>query len=82
MTNDLSVERLRERVEAGINWLIEHDPKGRFHLWFSAGLSPLSPMPAHGEDVRIAYSEYVKQRRRWEQMSKDLGRIDPTWGPE
>jgi len=73
------VEQLRGRVASGIEWLIDHDDSGAFHHWFTAGLTSLSPMPAQTDERREAWKEYFKQRRRWEQMSSDLERIDPTW---
>lgn len=82
MTDVPEVEKLRERVEKGINWLIEHDRSGAFHHWFSAGLTTLSPMPAQSPEAIEAWREYHHQRVRWEALSKQLGRIDPTWGPE
>ena len=75
------IEELRERVEKGINWLTEHDPDGSFHVWFSAGLTGLSPMPAQQDHRREAWREYHRQRERWERMSRDLERVDPTWRP-
>lgn len=73
------VDKLRERVATGIEWLTEHDPDGSFHFWFTAGLTPLSPMPAQKEERREPWREYHKQRTRWERMSSDLERVDPTW---
>lgn len=78
MANE-AVEQLRGRVAAGIEWLVAHDDSGAFHHWFVAGLTALSPMPAQSGDRIEAWKEYVRQRRRWEQMSKDLERLDPTW---
>ena len=75
------VEELRERVEKGINWLIQSDPDGVFHHWFVAGLTPLSPMPAQQADRREAWRAYHHQRERWERLSRDLELVDPTWRP-
>lgn len=79
---DVDVEKLRERVERGIEWLVEHDPAGAFHLWFTANLLPSALMPAQSQEVIDAYREYHRQRVRWEDLSRSLGRVDPTWGPE
>lgn len=57
-----------ERVEKGIVWLTQHDPTGAFHLWYTAGISPGSPMPAQDETTREAYREYHKAREQWERL--------------
>jgi hypothetical protein len=75
------IEELRERVEKGINWLVEHDPDGSFHHWFVAGLTGLSPMPAQQDHRREAWREYHRQRVRWESLSHSLGLVDPDWRP-
>lgn len=78
--SDKDIEALRERVGNGIEWLVANDPKGAFNLWFTAGLTSLSPMPAQDPATVEAWKAYFKQRQRWEKLSADLGRVDPTWG--
>jgi hypothetical protein len=75
------VEALRERVAKGIEWLVAHDPTGAFHLWFTAHIPPNAPMPGQTPERIAEWREYHKQRTRWERMSSDLGRVDPTWAP-
>lgn len=72
---------LQTRVANGIRWLDEHDPGGRFHLWFEAGLTPASRMPAHEDDAETmaAWREYFPQRRKWEQLSARLEAVDRQW---
>jgi len=79
--SEKDIEELRIRVEKGIEWLVAHDPGGAFNLWWTAKLAPNSPMPAQTPERIADWREYHKQRGRWERMSADLGRIDPTWGP-
>lgn len=59
---------VEERVEKGIRWLVEHDPTGAFHLWFSSGLTPSSPMPAQAPERREEWAAYFKQRRIFEAL--------------
>lgn len=73
------VERLQQRVANGITWLVEHDPLGRFHLWFTAKLTPYSVMPAKNEEEKAAYREYYNARVAWERLDKELARVDPQW---
>lgn len=76
-----ALEKLRVRVAKGIEWLTEHDPIGRYHLWYEAGLDPRGPFPAQESqpDVVAGYAEYFKQRNLWERLSRELARVDPSW---
>lgn len=75
-----SLEDLQQRVANGIVWLDQHDPGGVFHLWFTAGLTPLSPLPAHpAGDVRERWVEYFKARQTFERLDTELGRLE-GWG--
>lgn len=69
--------KLQARVEAGIRWLDENDPKSIFHLWFTAGLTPISPLPAHPEgDVKERWTEYYKARRTFERLDAECARLE------
>jgi hypothetical protein len=76
---DEELRKLQERVAAGIVWLTEHDPLGVFHIWYEAGLTPVSHIP--DEERRQAYAEYYPQRRLFDRLDAQLGRIDPVWAP-
>ncbi len=79
MTDEIA--QLQERVANGLTWLVEADPKGAFHLWFTAGILPTAPMPAQSEEVRQRYTNYFRHRTTWERLSDALGRLDPGWKP-
>ena len=76
MTDELV--RLQERVEAGTVWLAEHDPGSRFHLWFEAGLTPVSRMPGHEGDVdlRADWRAYFGARQTFEKLDRELARLE------
>lgn len=74
------VEKLQERVANGIRWLAEHDELGVFHLWYVAKINPAGPFPAHeGTDVQARYTEYCAQRRKWQNLSDALEKVDADW---
>lgn len=73
------VEKLQERVANGITWLTEHDPLGVFHLWYVARIDPAGPFPAQDDVVVEDYAEYCAQRRKWQNLSDALSRVDPGW---
>lgn len=75
------IEQLQQRVGKGIDWLREADPSGAFHLWFTAGILPTTPMPAQDDETRQRYAEYFRHRSTWERLSDGLGRLDPKWAP-
>lgn len=52
-----TADELGARVEAGIKWLGEHDPKGVFALWQQAGISPRARLPALTNDEHPHYIE-------------------------
>lgn len=66
------LDEIYARVEKGVTWLTEHDPTGSFHLWFTSGLTSLSPMPAQAdvrrEDWREYYAARVTFERLWRKM--------------
>lgn len=68
------LEKLQQRVAAGITWLDGHDPKGVFHLWFEAGLTPMSRIP--DEPRREAYREYYPARVTFERLDRELMRLE------
>lgn len=77
-------ERLPElyrRIDNGIAWLTEHDPTGRFHLWFMAKLLPSTPKPAQDEASKDAYAAYYPARvtfeRLWSEMEREEKRAVP-----
>lgn len=70
----MPLEQLREKVGRGLTWLQEHDPKGRFYLWFLAKILPGSPMPAQPEEVRQAYREWHSAYRYWLELDALLER--------
>lgn len=74
---DEEVAKLQQRVANGIEWLSEHDPDGRFHLWFEAKIRHAGP--AQPAEVAAAYAEYVRRRETWERLSDALGKVDPGW---
>lgn len=73
MTPD-EVAALEIRVANGITWLDQHDPKGSFHVWWQAGLTPATPLPAHEAtpEIRAAWIDYYGRRRLWEQLERKL----------
>lgn len=84
------LEKLGIRVAAGITWLDENDPGSVFHLWFEAGLTPMSRMPAQDDDTRARYREYYAARSTFERLDREysrLGGYEPTrigsidWNP-
>lgn len=85
MTASAELAKLQQRVHDGIIWLVEHDPDSVFHLWFTAGLTPLSPMPAHPDgDVRERWTEYHRARVTFERLDAECARLEgrPTYtGP-
>lgn len=77
MTEPTSLEKLQQRVGDGIVWLDEHDPKGVYHLWFEAGLTPASRLP---EDARREeYRAYYPARLTFERLDRELAKVDATW---
>lgn len=80
MTDD-DLTKLQQRVANGLEWLNEHDPLGRFHLWYVARISPSGPFPAQegDPDTVAAYRDYCDRRRLWERLSSELERHDPDW---
>lgn len=72
MSTDL--ERLQQRVHDGIVWLDEHDPKGVYHLWFEAGLTPASRLPE--DQRRDEYKAYYPARITFEKLDRELMRLE------
>lgn len=70
--NDL--EKLYERIEKGIAWCTEHDPTGRFHLWYESKILPSSPKPAQDEASKAGYAEYYRGRLQFEQLWRAMER--------
>lgn len=65
---------LAERLERGARWLDQHDPEGRFHIWFTSRIPPGSPMPAQPPEVQQAYREYHAARTLWERLDAEYER--------
>ncbi len=74
MTETTPLERLQQRVHDGIVWLDEHDPKGVFHIWFEAGLTPASRIP--DVERQEAYAAYYPARRTFERLDGELSRLE------
>lgn len=73
MTPD-ELNALGVRVGNGTQWLADHDPGGRFHTWWQAGLTPLSPLPAQEAtpEIRAEWTDYFRRRQLWEQLERRL----------
>lgn len=67
---------LQQRCEKGLVWLAEHDPQERFHLWYVAKLTPFSPMPAQGQEVIKAWTDYFNARVLWERLDRQCSRLE------
>lgn len=78
---------LWDRVAAGMDWLTAHDPSGIFHLWYKAGVTDKSAMPAqegrHGAPgtfstplVLDEWRRYYGQRVLWEGMWSRMERLE------
>lgn len=74
------LEALQRRVGNGIDWLTEHDLSGAFHLWFEAGLTRISPMPAQDEDRRAAWQAYYAARVTFERLERECAALEKTEG--
>lgn len=76
--NPDDLAQLEQRVGAATTWLAEHDPGSRFHAWWQAGLTPLSPLPAHEAtpEVRAAWAEYFRWRGLYEKLESQLSRAE------
>lgn len=66
------LEALQVRIGNGIAWLTEHDPTGAFHLWYEAGLTRLSPMPAQDEGRRAEWRAYYDARVTFERLWQEM----------
>lgn len=77
MTAD-EIVALELRVAAGITWLSEHDPKGAFYAWWQAGLTPLSPLPAHEAtpEVREWFKAWYDAKLIWDKLDKKLAVVE------
>lgn len=82
--SDADYRDLNERVAKGIQWLVDNDERSRFHIWFGAGLTPVSPMPAHEgtPEVRSAYDVYYRARVLWERLMSRLEAEDRRRGAD
>lgn len=72
---------LYARVESGVNWLVEHDPTGAFHMWFESGLTSLSPMPAQDGDRRDQWRAYYSARLVFEQLWRKMVTLEKVTAP-
>ena len=63
---------VQERIGRGIEWLRDNDPGGAFHLWFEAGILPVTPLPAQDEARREAYKRYWKNRSVFESLFREM----------
>ena len=70
------IEELRERVGKGIAWLRDNDPGSRFHLWFEAGLTKVSSLPAQDEATKDDWRRYYDARRLWEGLDAQLTKME------
>lgn len=73
----MSSDETYERVEKGRKWLAEHDhePPGRFYLWFKAGIRKVHQKHISEEaraDVQKRYDEWCKGFRMWLSMYEKL----------
>ncbi|HEY6058730.1 MAG TPA: hypothetical protein VIV06_11895 [Candidatus Limnocylindrales bacterium] len=73
---DPALYALQVRCGNGVSWLVEHDPSGRFHLWFTAGILPGQPMPAQPPEVQTEYRTYHRARQTWERLERELARME------
>jgi hypothetical protein len=65
-----TADELATRVANGAAWLGEHDPKGIFYFWHSAGIRPGAPLPALTDPIHHGYIEGStasgrRSTRRW-----------------
>lgn len=67
-----ALEALYERIEKGITWLSENDPKGAFHFWWNAKIEPYMQMPVQGEEVREKYRRYHQNRTVFERLWREM----------
>lgn len=74
MSDDL--QQLQQRVEKGIRWLTDNDPDGAFHLWYTAGLTKFSPMPAQNEDTLARWRTYYDARELWEKLDNRVRKLE------
>ena len=74
MPDPTALERLQQRVGDGIVWLDEHDPKGVYHLWFEAGLTPASRLPDDAR--REEFKAYYPARTTFERLDRELARLE------
>lgn len=70
------LDELAKRYEAGIAWLIEHDPAGAFYFWFKSGIQPHHKMPAQDEARRDEYKAYHHAYTIWLALDKKLLRLE------
>jgi hypothetical protein len=72
------VKALEVRVGNGIEWLSEHDPHGRFYAWWQAGLTPISPLPAHEAtpEVREQWQAWYAAKVTFDKLDRRLAVIE------
>ena len=73
-----TIEELRKRVGKGTEWLRDNDPGSRFHLWWEAGLTKHSSLPAQDSETVAAWQRYFDARRLWEGLDAQLTKMEPT----
>ena len=75
----MDVETMTAKVEKGAHWLAEqdHDPPGRFYLWWKSGLMPGQKMPAQPQEVQDRYSEWHRAFSLWLRLYRSLEAAAP-----
>lgn len=70
-----TVAELDVRLGNGMVWLTERDPDGAFYIWFRAGLSESTRIPAQSDEVRAAWREWVPQMRNFWTLMDERDRL-------
>jgi len=84
----MTAEETYERVAAGQKWLAEHDhePPGRFYLWYKAGIRKVSfksgDKPEAVADLQARYDKWVKAFLMWVNLYEKLEREAEAEYPE
>jgi len=69
------------RIGNGIEWLTVNDPKGVYHLWYTSGILPYSPMPAQPAEVREQYQRYYAARKTFDSLERQEEQLQKRLKP-